>query len=43
MKTLRSARSGLRAPRFWPTSVATALLMPHDGRSATMMMRSAIV
>ena len=30
--TARSLRSGRLAPRFCPTSVAAALLMPHDGR-----------
>jgi hypothetical protein len=34
---------GLPAPRFWPTSVAAALLMPHAGSSANIRMRIAIV
>jgi len=32
--TACSARSGFPAPRFWPTSVAAALLSPHEGRIA---------
>ena len=27
-----SARCGWFAPRFWPTNVAAALLMPHAGK-----------
>jgi hypothetical protein len=41
--TARSARSGFPAPRFWPTRVATAFVMPQDGSIATTMMRSAMV
>ena len=41
--TERYARAGFPAPRFCPTSVAAALLMPHDGSIAKMMIRSAIV
>ena len=33
---------GLPAPRFWPTSVAAALLTPNDGSSANRMMRIAM-
>ena len=43
MKTERAARSGFFAPRFWPTSVAAAFDIPHDGRSAKTTMRIAIV
>ena len=38
-----SARAGCLAPRFCPTSVAAALLRPHDGRMTKMMIRIAIV
>ena len=38
-----SARSGRAAPRFWPTSVAAALDMPHAGISVNIMMRMAMV
>jgi hypothetical protein len=39
----RSARSGLFAPRFWPTRVAAALARPHEGRMAKMTRRMAMV
>src|SRR2546421_4070325 len=42
-QTDASARSGLPAPRFWPTSVAAALASPHAGRRAKSTMRIAIV
>ncbi len=38
-----SARSGLPAPRFWPTSVAAAFDNPHDGISTNMMILITIV
>ncbi len=41
--TARSARSGLPAPRFCPTIVAAALLMPNAGSSAKMITRMPIV
>ena len=41
--TERSARSGCLAPRFCPTSVAAALLMPQLGSSAKMIRRMPIV
>src|SRR5437588_12417692 len=41
--TEASARSGLPAPRFWPTSVAAAFDKPHDGISTNIRMRTAIV
>ena len=41
--TARSARSGLPAPRFCPTIVAAALLMPKAGSKAKMIMRMPIV
>ena len=34
-----SARSGRPAPRFWPTRVAAALLIPQEGRMANAIMR----
>ena len=40
--TARSARSGFRAPKFCPTSVAAALLKPHDGRMTKMTTRMEI-
>ena len=42
-QTEASARSGARAPKFWPTSVAAALLRPHAGKNMNIMMRIAIV
>ena len=42
-QTDRSALSGLPAPRFWPTSVAAALLMPQDGSIANTMILIASV
>ncbi len=43
LQTAFSALSGLPAPRFWPTSVAAALAIPHAGRIVKMIMRMAIV
>ena len=40
--TARSARSGARAPRFCPTSVAAAFATPQAGRMMKMTMRIAI-
>src|SRR5262245_20026991 len=42
-QTDSSARSGLPAPRFWPISVAAALDNPHDGSSAKITIRMAMV
>ena len=42
-QTERSARSGFEAPRFCPTSVAAALLNPHDGKITKIIIRTAIV
>jgi hypothetical protein len=42
ISTLRSARSGRPAPRFWPTSVAAALLRPQAGRMKNTTLRMAI-
>ena len=39
----RSARCGFCAPRFWPTSVAAALLKPQAGKKVKTMTRIAIV
>ena len=38
-----TARSGLPAPRFWPTSVAAALPSPQDGSQMNSNMRRPIV
>ena len=35
----RAALSGKPAPRFWPTSVAAALLIPHAGRRKKIRIR----
>src|SRR4051794_30202403 len=41
--TLFSALSGSFAPRFWPTSVAAALLNPQAGNRKKERIRNAIV
>ena len=41
--TDRSALSGKPAPRFCPTRVAAALLMPQAGKSAKRRIRMAMV
>ena len=41
--TARSARSGRPAPRFCPTIVAAALLMPNAGSRQKMITRIPIV
>ena len=42
MRPLRRGRD-VPAPRFWPTSVAAALLTPNDGSSANRTMRMPMV
>ena len=43
LHTDRSARSGFKAPRFCPTRVAAALLIPQEGMSVNINTLMAMV